>query len=293
MTGALYLRRLPGLTLRERCLLLEICGHDCTELSPARVGELLGHPARTRWDAPALLDETYRELEWLSSHQGGVMALTETCYPELLREIYDPPFALCYRGAPPDPKAPFVAVVGTRRPNGRGARSAYMLGEELGRAGIPVVSGLARGIDRQAHEGNAAAGAPTVAVLGSGLNEAGPVSSRPAAELLLAAGGALLSEYPVFEPPRRFYFPQRNRIISGMSRSTVIVQAPLKSGALITADYALEQGRDVLVHRDCLQPGVGEGGLSLVESGARSVVSAADVMQDWGAQWPGPWERVS
>ena len=101
----------------------------------------------------------------------------------------------------------------------------------------------------------------------------------------MGSGGALVSEYPVFEPARRYHFPQRNRIISGMARSTVIVQAPRRSGALITADYALDQGRDVLVHRDCLQPVVGDGGAALLECGARAVSSGAEVTLGWDRQW--------
>lgn len=285
MIATAFIQHLPKLSLHERCLLHELAGYDCGTLNASRVADLIGRRYREDWNAGEIYDQAAAEVEWLDKNGGGIIPFSSREYPELLREIYDPPFALCYRGRRPYSNAPYAALVGTRRPNGRGARSAYELARELARFNVSVVSGLARGIDRQAHEGCIDGGGVTVAVLGSGVSEVGPASSRPTAERLIASGGALFSEYSVFTQPRRYHFPMRNRIISGMSRCCVIVQAPRRSGALITADYALEQGREVFVHADCFQTGVGDGGFALHEDGARAINSAGELMEEWKSQW--------
>lgn len=277
MIGALTIDRLPRLRLRERLELLEICGHSPEELKARNVADILKRPYAHSYDLGVLIEEAAAEREWLEKHSCGTVAAGDREYPALLGEIYDPPFLLRYRGKVSTLSRLAVSVVGTRHPNGRGARSAYQIGEELGRLGVSVISGLALGIDRQAHAGNAAVGAASVAVLGSGIAEVSPLSSRPVGEKLLKAGGAIISEYAVFTPPARYRFPERNRIIAGLSMRTLIVQAPRRSGALITADYALDQGREVFVHADCMQPGVGDGTRELHSSGARAVQSAAEL----------------
>jgi len=155
-------------------------------------------------------------------------------YPPLLHELSDPPLLLYYRGVLPDRK-PMVAVVGTRNPSGSGRTQAYRLGFELGTAGIPVVSGLARGIDSMAHRGNLEGKGKTVAVLGNGLDSVYPVSNRGLALRVLDTGGCLVSEYPPGVPPYKWHFPARNRIIAVLGRATIVVEAPEHSGALITA----------------------------------------------------------
>ncbi|WP_319561884.1 DNA-processing protein DprA [Marispirochaeta sp.] len=285
MIGTAFIQHVPKLSLQERCMLHELAGHDCRDLTVSRVADLLGRRCSENWNSDELYDKAAAEAEWLGRNGGGIIPFTSAEYPALLREIYDPPFALCYRGRKPPAAAPYVALVGTRKPNGRGARSAYELAKELAQGSVPVVSGLARGIDRQAHEGAIAGGGITVAVLGSGVAEVGPASSRPTAEKLLSSGGAIFSEYTVFTAPRRYHFPMRNRIISGMSRCCVILQAPRRSGALITAEYALEQGRDVFVHSACFQKGVGDGGYALYEDGARGITRADELLEGWNAQW--------
>ncbi len=295
MVKTAFIHRLPGLCFSERCLLFEISSADGSEIftSSGFLDDLLGRPYLSSADLATLCDDVKKEVAWLARHNGGIVAFPESGYPGLLREIYDPPFALYYRGNLIDSTS-MVGMVGTRRPDRQGAAAAYGLGESLGRLDIPVVSGLARGIDCQAHRGNTAGGAAGVAVLGSGLAHAGPASSRSTAEELIRAGGALVSEYPVFSPATRFSFPMRNRIISGMSRSVVVVQAPSRSGALITADYALDQGREVLVHRDCLQSYSGcsgdtnEGCRRLAADGARAVSSGEELLRDWSCVWDGP-----
>jgi DNA processing protein len=156
---------------------------------------------------------------------------------------------LYYRGILPDPEKPLAAIVGTRKPSGAGSRAAYDFGKALGTAGIPVVSGLALGIDALAHRGNLEGGGPTAAVLGSSPDQIYPASNRPLARRIVEGGGVILSEYPPGTGPFKWNFPARNRIIAGLARGTLIVEAPEKSGALITAAFALELGRDLWVAR--------------------------------------------
>ncbi|HUJ76946.1 MAG TPA: DNA-processing protein DprA, partial [bacterium] len=168
-------------------------------------------------------------------------------------------------------------------------RAAFRLGAELGRAGVGVVSGLARGIDREAHDGCLQAAGRTVAVLGNGIDQVYPPSSRPSAMAILSRGGAILSEYPPGVPPLQYHFPARNRIISGLCRGVVVVQAPEKSGALITAEHALQEGRDLFVHRAGLAGSAGAGSRRLAEAGAVVIQAGAEILGEWGIpQGPAP-----
>jgi DNA processing protein len=222
-----------------------------------------------------------RGIRWVS--------IAEDTYPPLLREIYDPPAVLFYRGAPPFHGKPAVAMVGTRRPCGAAARWVYDTARELGRAGVIVISGLALGIDSIAHRGVVdAAAAPAFAVLGSSVDEVCPAANRSLARRIIAGGGSLLSEYPLGTRPAKWTFPARNRIISGLCRCTVVVEAGEKSGALITADFALEQNRDL-----CVAGLAGDGSGSklfgagcerLAEDGAKVVHNSLDILAELGLE---------
>ena len=203
-------------------------------------------------------------------------------YPPQLREIYDPPLLLYHRGQLPDWSKPLVAIVGTRHPTGQARESSYALAFELAGLGLITVSGLARGIDAEAHRGSCDAGGRSVAVLGNGVDILFPRSSARLGRRMLAAGGVVLSEYPPADPPLARNFPARNRIISGLARTTVVVQAPARSGALITAEYALDQGRELMVHRVGTGGERGAGSRALAEQGAAVVASASDILGDWG-----------
>ncbi|MDR2211044.1 MAG: DNA-processing protein DprA [Spirochaetaceae bacterium] len=205
-----------------------------------------------------------------------------SAYPPLLGEIYDPPALLYYRGKLPDPAVPAIALVGTRKPSAAASRQALELGREFARYGIPVISGLALGIDALAHRGCLEAGGCTAAVLGSSVDEVYPASNRGLARRILEAGGSLISEYPCGTGPRKWHFPQRNRIISGIARGTVIVEAPASSGALHTARFALEQGRDLFVASAGTASPLGEGTRRLARDGCRVISRAAEVLAEWG-----------
>lgn len=252
-------------------------------LAAADLSRLLGRPVRTKaWDPKALQAAAERTARLADRGLISYTCWGDPAYPASLAEIHDPPAVLFHRGAAPDPNRPLVGVVGTRLPTGAGRDAAYRLGFELARESIGVVSGLARGIDREAHEGCSRAGGYSIGVLGCGPDLVVPAASRGAARRLLEAGGMLLSEYPPGTLPQPWHFPERNRIISGLSRSVVVVEAPEGSGALYTADFALEQGRDLYVHAAGLVGSTGAGTRRLAESGATVIRSAAGILVDWG-----------
>jgi len=235
-------------------------------------------------DASALSRLVEQDIIYLREHDVRPLFYPDVSYPRRLREIYNPPFLLFCRGLLCDPSAETLGIVGTRYPSGCGRKSAFFLASQCGKENISVVSGLARGIDGEAHAGALAGGAHTCAVFGSGIDCLYPADHKKLASDILKKGGALLSEYPPGTPPLRYNFPERNRIISGLCRGVVIMEAPKKSGALITADFALEQGRDVFVHEECIKTEKWEGSYRLVQEGAPVIFNLQNILADWGIQ---------
>lgn len=207
-------------------------------------------------------------------------------YPALLREIPNPPTTLSLLGNFRDWHKPAVAIVGTRKATSYGLQAARELGRELASAGITVVSGLALGIDAEAHRGALEAHGNTVAVLGSGINMIYPATNRPLAEQIIAQGGAIVSEFPPDLAPERWTFPQRNRIIAGLSHVTLVVEAPEKSGALITAYLALEYNREVAALPGEITSLNSQGTNKLIKLGAAIIRSADDVLELLGLAAP-------
>ena len=261
----------------ERLLLARTLGN-----LPALVGSSLDDLSRiiqrkltTRAYNPQKLPELVEKAQGLMQFcQINMVFYDDPNFPLLLKEIPDIPFLLYYRGVLPDADKAAVAIVGTRRPSGNGIKTALQLGTECGHVGIPVISGLAHGIDTFAHRGAVEGGGFTAAVLACGLDQLYPKSNARLAGHILEKGGCVISEYAPGEPPLAYRFPQRNRLISGLSRATVVVEAPAKSGALITADFALEQGRDVCVCTALLDSIQNSGGKKLAEDGAIPVQCA-------------------
>jgi len=205
-------------------------------------------------------------------------------YPALLAELYDPPRRLHLRGGPAAIlDRPSVAIVGARSCSPYGAQVARDLARELAAAGLVVVSGLARGIDGEAHRGALAAGGLTVAVLGCGIDRDYP---RAHAELArrIAASGLVVSEYPAGVEPSPWRFPARNRIIAGLAQATVVVEARERSGALITADFALELGREVFAVPGEITSGLSGGTNDLIRQGATPLLGAEDVLEALGIE---------
>ena len=221
-------------------------------------------------------------MRWLDAPHHHVVTVFDEHYPLLLRETDDPPLFLTYRGTL-DSSGRFLSVVGTRTASERALQAAFALGLECADWELTTVSGFARGIDQAVHQGTLALHAPTWAILGSGL--AGlDVLSRTLVEGFVDRGGTFLSEFHPQAAPLPWRFPIRNRIIAGISMATVIVQAPLRSGALITADHALRQGRDVLVHRSGLEGPAGAGSRILCEAGAPVVEWLGEILGTCGME---------
>ena len=227
------------------------------------------------------------ESEWKKLESSGirVVSLFDESYPSLLKEIPHPPAILYYRGKLGDTH-PAVAVVGTRRATRYGLEVAEILARDLASAGICVVSGLALGIDSRAHRGTLNTGGKTIAVLGSGINHIYPVQNKGLAEKIIEQGGAVVSEFPPDYPPDRWTFPQRNRIVAGLSKLVVVVEAPQKSGALITANLALDYNRDVgAVPGEVLSVN-SFGANALLKNGAAVIRSSQDVFEILGIETP-------
>ena len=227
-----------------------------------------------------------RELERIEAQGISVMHPGHPAYPRLLAEAAGRPSILYVRGVLTPADDSGVAIVGTRRATPYGRQAAERIAAELAQAGVTVISGLARGVDGVAHRAALAAGGRTVAVLGSGPDVIYPAEHRRLAEGILESG-AIVSEHPPGAPPDAQNFPARNRIISGMSLGVVVIEAPLRSGALITATFAADQGREVFVVPGSVFSHASEGTNSLLRDGARIVRDGADVLEDLnlGSGW--------
>ena len=221
-----------------------------------------------------------RELEALAEHGVRVITWADEAYPDLLEEIPSSPPVLFARGSAEPRFAQALAVVGTRDATPYGRDACEQLCGAAARAGVAIVSGLARGIDAIAHRAALDAGAPTAAVLGGGIDAIYPRENLGLAERIMA-NGCLLSEYPVGVKARPDHFPRRNRIISGLAQATLVVEAGRSSGALLTADHALEQNREVLAVPGGIFAKSSEGvNRRIRESGAKLVGSVEDLLEE-------------
>lgn len=259
--------------------LLDRLGPDrLANAGEAEWGEAAGLvPERAaRWRREALAFDADGERRRVEALGARVLVRGEAGYPELLASVTDAPLAL-YAWGRLD-ALPAVAVVGARAPTSYGRRMARRLAEDFARRRVAVVSGLARGIDAEAHEAALDAGGATWAVLGSGLGEVYPPDNRDLARRIVAEGGCLLSEYPLTLKPQKGSFPRRNRIVAGLSWATVIVEGRGSSGALITARNAAEYGREVFGVPGPADSPLSEAPHRLIRDGARLAASAADVL---------------
>ncbi|OGR41668.1 MAG: DNA protecting protein DprA [Elusimicrobia bacterium GWA2_61_42] len=222
--------------------------------------------------------EANPEKEMLAANRAGIAVLTalDEGYPELLKKIYDPPLVLYVRGQLKP--LPAAGIVGTRKATPYGLRTAGRLARELAEAGVAVASGLARGIDTAAHQAAVEAGGVTWAALGAGLNCIYPEENKKLAAKITDSGGALISEFPLDKGPLPANFPRRNRVISGLSLATVVVEGGFESGALITARFALDQGREVLAVPGQVDCPVGRGPNFLIKNGAYPAECGNDII---------------
>ena len=268
------------LRLEEKIRLFKFFGkeEEFRRLSRFELEWVLGRSLRTRkFDPGAMVAAAEVQLKRCKDQGISYVCYGNPAYPADLKEIYDPPLLLFFRGTLPPAGERTLAVVGTRKPSLAADRAAFALGLDAAVGNIPLISGMAAGIDGASHSGALAAGGKTWAVLGTGCDRIYPGSHRALACRILETGGGLLSEFVPGTGPARYNFPKRNRIISGLSRQIVIVQAPARSGALYTADFALEQGRDVSVHEAGIQGVRGRGTANLAEQGAQVISRLKDL----------------
>jgi len=226
-----------------------------------------------------------RELRRIQEENLTLLTQEDTLYPKLLKEIHDPPLVLYVRGQLTERDHHGIAIVGSRRTTHYGSSMAKKLGFQIAYAGYTVISGLARGIDTAAHEGALASKGRTVAVIGAGLAKLYPPENQALADKI-ATQGAVVSEFPVDYPPDKQTFPMRNRIVSGWSCGVIVAEAPVRSGSLITAQQALEQGRAVYAVPGNVDRPSSHGCNKLIQEGAKLIMDGSEVLDDLMTLFP-------
>ncbi len=239
------------------------------------VGPKLAQRIAQYGDAADVADQERR----MAEYDAWLVTLNDDDYPSRLGEIYDPPLVLFGRGTLLPSDSACVAIVGTRRPTPYGVRMASRLAASLAERGITVVSGLAAGIDAAAHQGALEAGGRTIAILGNGVDTVYPSNHGDLMHRIIQQG-CVLSQFSMGTKPSRGHFPYRNRIISGVTLGTIVVQAPLKSGALITARQAIEQGREVFAVPGEIGQMESGGPHALIQDGAKLVQTVDDILEE-------------
>ena len=289
----LFLSFTPGLGPRKIKVLCEHFGgaQAALEAGPEALGEvegigpkLIASLVATR-DSQKVSEAVEKELARAEHLKIALLHLEHPHYPESLRQIYDPPPLLYVRGTLPPMLAQNKAlgIVGTRSASQYALNLSLNFSQDLSRAGVAVISGLALGVDSAAHKGAVQSeGGQTVAVLGSGVDVIYPRQNQRLVEEILDGHGAVVSEYRIGSGPRATNFPGRNRIINGLSKGVLVVEGGLKSGALITAEFALEEGRAIFAVPGRVGDSKAEGTLALLKQGAMMVQSASDILQEFG-----------
>lgn len=292
------------MTAKEAFIALNLIGH----VGPVRVRQLLDFfgdaPTILRATKPQLLqvrgigEETADaicgwensvdlsgELQRVKDFGCHVLTQADEEYPELLRQIYDPPIALYVKGSLTPQDKNSVALVGSRQTTSYGVETARKLGYQLAYVGVTVISGGARGIDTAAHQGALAAKGRTIAVLGTGINLVFPPENAELFERI-AASGAVMTQFPFNRPADKQTFPIRNRIVAGMTLGTVVVEANLNSGALITANFATDYGRQVFAVPGRIDSPRSKGCHDLIKKGAKLCEGAEDVLSEFEYLFP-------
>ncbi|PAY17474.1 DNA-protecting protein DprA [Rhodopirellula sp. SM50] len=283
--STLRLSMLPGIGPRTLTILLDTFGSPRRVLAAGNsqlaavpgVGPKLIHTIRTAADHV----DTDSILQWCQSHDCDLLRKGRGGYPRPLEDLHDAPPILFARGTLTRTDELAVAIVGTRHATAYGTRQADRIAYGLAKAGVTVVSGLARGIDAAAHEGALSAGGRTIAVLGGGLGQIYPPEHVGLADAI-AADGAVISEYAPYAKPRGGMFPQRNRIIAALALATLVIEAPDRSGSLITARQAGELGRDVLALPGPVTSRASRGTNQLIRDGATLVQTVDDILESLG-----------
>lgn len=222
-----------------------------------------------------------RHIEYMIKNNVDIISSDDEEYPKILKNIYDPPISLYIRGNKNILNNNSIAIIGCRDCSQYGKNVAKQLAYNISKKNMNIVSGLAKGIDSMAHEGTLLAKGKTIAVLGNGLDTIYPKENIKLAKLILDNDGAIISEYPLGEKPKKQNFPERNRIVSGISKGIIVVEARQKSGTLITVDFALEQGRDVYVVPGNIDRDTSVGTNELIKQGAKIITNYHEILEEY------------
>jgi DNA processing protein len=277
---------LPGIGVRRYWLLVNALGSATAVLNSepstltllnAKAKSLLSNYQRHPTSSD-LWDLAYNICQRVEKHHGHIITINDAQYPSLLKEIHQPPPVIYSRGNTAALNLPQIAIVGSRHATHAGIENTRMFSQHLADCGFTITSGLALGIDGAAHQAVLDHHHTTIAVMATGIDRVYPKSHQSLADRIIAEGGVLISEFPTGTPPKPDHFPRRNRIISGLSLGVLVVEAAIKSGSLITAKYALEQGREVFAIPSSIHNSQAKGCHQLIKQGATLVETSQDIV---------------
>lgn len=279
----LWLTTIPGIGRKTIRLLLDHYNtpENIYHLTPKEYSKVLKSSQKESLIYSRNPDKIHREFEKLRNRNITFLHPNHAEYPMNLREVDDAPYSLYVKGTPMSSKRRSIAIVGAREASGYGREMARLFARELSRHGVDVISGLARGIDSCAHQGALEGGGNTYGVLGCGVNVCYPPEHSELFAAMIKRGG-VISEYPPETAPMKGLFPQRNRIISGLSDGILLIEARERSGSLITVDQGLEQGKEIYVLPGRVTDVISEGCNNLIKMGARLVTKPSEILQDGG-----------
>ena len=285
----MWLSLIKGLGSRKKLELLQEYGnpkkiYNLTESELLRVRGIGKELAKKILDKN-IKEQIYKHIKYMQKYEIDIISINDKKYPQILKQIYDPPISLYIKGNIEILNGKNIAIVGCRNSSKYGEEAAKYFAYNLSAKGINIISGLARGIDTYAHIGNLGAMmhngndicGKTIAVVGNGIDIIYPKENKYLEEKIIKSGGCIISEYPLGTKPEKFNFPARNRIISGLSKGVLVIEARAKSGTLITIDFALQQGRDVYVVPGNINSVNSVGTNDLIKQGAKLVTRVEEI----------------
>ena len=285
----MWLSLIKGLGSRKKLELLQEYGnpkkiYNLTESELLKVRGIGKELAKKILDKN-IKEQIYKHLKYMQKYKIDIININDKKYPQILKQIYDPPISLYIKGNAEILNGKNIAIVGCRNSSKYGEEAAKYFAYNLSAKGINIISGLARGIDTYAHIGNLGAMmhngndicGKTIAVVGNGIDIIYPKENKCLEEKIIKSGGCIISEYPLGTKPEKFNFPARNRIISGLSKGVLVIEARAKSGTLITIDFALQQGRDVYVVPGNINSVNSVGTNDLIKQGAKLVTRVEEI----------------
>lgn len=285
----MWLSLIKGLGSRKKLELLQEYGnpkkiYNLTESELLKVRGIGKELAKKILDKN-IKEQIYKHIKYMQKYEIDIISINDKKYPQILKQIYDPPISLYIKGNIEILNGKNIAIVGCRNSSKYGEEAAKYFAYNLSAKGINIISGLARGIDTYAHIGNLGAMmhngndicGKTIAVVGNGIDIIYPKENKYLEEKIIKSGGCIISEYPLGTKPEKFNFPARNRIISGLSKGVLVIEARAKSGTLITIDFALQQGRDVYVVPGNINSVNSVGTNDLIKQGAKLVTRVEEI----------------